>query len=819
MVLRRRQTSRWSQLLAKAAFLHSVALTTSHALALDTPTLATSTDTDFSNLNLDRDSLSDNDNDLDLYLDVTLNGANKGLVHFIYRNDELCASATILQQLGFIIPSGSKSLIAIKSLPELKIDYDARQQSLSLIAPLSSLNLDSTVLNTLTDKRPILTASPGMLLNYNLYATQTQNSAKSLSAFTELRAFNKMGVFSSTALASANHLATKDSYNRNWDGDIVRLDTSWSKSFPDKLITVRAGDILTGALSWSRSTRLGGLQIGTNFDLQPYRSTTPLPSFFGSATLPSTVELYINGLKQFSGEVPAGPFELNTAPSFSGAGKAQLVVTDALGQSTTLNFSLYDAHRLLQPGLSDWSLELGTVRQNYGNRSFDYADEPVVSGTWRRGVNNRFSAETHAEITEGLTNAGVGGTWILGSAGGILFASLAASKSGNDVGTQYSADYSWNNRRFNINLGAMGASGNYRDVGSQYGSVPSRRSERLSTGYSTKDFGLFGFGYNQVTKNNEDSERFASAYWSKSFGRHLNMSANYNHDFKNSDNDSVYLSASFALDRNISLNSNIQHSDGSTFFAADASQSVPSKGGIGWRVQAQQRLNHETNAGNNTRASAEMSYLGRSGKVQAGITDNNGHFSSYASAAGALVKMGGGLFTSRQINNGFAVVSTNGVADVPVLLQNNLIGTTNSRGLLLISPLNAYQNNKIGIDPLNLPADLRIDKVNLEATPTDRAGILVNFDIKPVRSASIILVDHADQPLEVGSQVRQLTNKDIPSTVVGFDGEVYLDNLDEHNVLEVTTPSDDICTVSFDYTKQGNDIPLIGPLTCQKVTL
>lgn len=59
---------------------------------------------------------------------------------------------------------------------------------------------------------------------------------------------------------------------------------------------------------------LGGLQIGSNFDLQPYMTTTPLPAFFGSATLPSAVELYVNGLKQYSGEVPAGPFELNTAP-------------------------------------------------------------------------------------------------------------------------------------------------------------------------------------------------------------------------------------------------------------------------------------------------------------------------------------------------------------------------------------------------------------------------------------------------------------------------------------------------------------------------
>ena len=836
MVLRQHRTSQWTRLLAKVVFLQCVVVSASHAVELNTVTptvIAPTTDStsdslnniDISDdptllqLNLDRGSIDDLETDasiLDLYLDVMLNGASKGLVHFYYRDEQLLASPTILQQLGFIVPSDSSEPILLNRLPDLQIDYNARQQAVTLIAPLSMLNLDATVLNTRTNNRPKPSASPGMLLNYNLYGSQSQNSIKNFSAYTELRAFNDTGVFSSTALATANHSTSSAHDNGDWNSKVVRLDSSWSRSYPDKLITIRAGDILTGALSWTRSTRLGGLQIGTNFDLQPYRSTTPLPSFFGSATLPSAVELYVNGLKQYSGDVPAGPFELNTTPSFSGVGNAQLVVTDALGQRTTLNFSLYDAHRLLQPGLSDWSFELGTVRENYGNRSFDYGDAIVAIGTWRRGISDRFSAETHAEITEGLTNTGVGGTWLLGRAGGILFASLAGSKSQDDVGMQYSTNYSWNNRRFNIGLSAKGTNGTYRDVGTQYGSALARRSEQLSTGYSTQDFGRFGFSYNQVTQAEKETGRFASAYWSKSFGRRFNVSANYNHDLNDSANNSASLSASFSLNNNISLNSNLQHTENNTIVATDVSRSAPSIGGFGWRAQARRSLDDATSNDNNTSGAVELNYLGRYGRAQASISSNNGQYSSYASATGALVKMGGGVFAARQINSGFAVVSTDGIADVPVLLQNNLIGSTNRRGLLLISPLNAYQNNKIAIDPLQLPADMRIDKVSIDATPTDRAGILVAFGITPVRSASVILVDSDNEPLALGSQVRQLTNTDVPSTVVGFDGEVYLDTLDERNVLEVTTPTDIICTVEFDYTKQGDEIPLIGPFICQE---
>lgn len=824
MELTRFKTSRWTVPLAKALLIHGVAISASHATASNdtsaTPVPASTPvslpDTKFIQLGLNEDPSQTRG--LDLYLDVTLNGASAGLAHFDYRDDQLWASIAVLQQLGFIVPPGTTDPVPLNSFANIKIDYNARMQSVAIVAPLSTLNLNTTVLSNRDSRRTQASSSPGILLNYNLYGSQSENSSTNLSAFTEVRAFNANGVLSSTALTTGNRFsnnsADNGNKNRDWDSRTVRLDTSWSQSFPDKLITVRAGDILTGALSWTRSTRLGGLQIGSNFDLQPYMTTTPLPAFFGSATLPSAVELYVNGLKQYSGEVPAGPFELNTAPSISGAGNAQLVLTDALGQSSTVNFSLYDTHRLLQPGLSDWSVELGTVRENYGIKSFDYGNDIAVSGTWRYGVNNRFTAETHAEATKDLANAGVGGTWVLGGPGGVLFASLAGSESQGQGGMQYSGSYSWNNRRFNIGLNTLGTSGNYRDVATQYGSSTIRQSNQISIGYSTQSLGNFGVSYNEVDYAEEETAQFASAYWSKNFGRRFNLNVNLNQDINDSANNSASIGASFSLDRNISFNSSMQHTDSRNDFVADVSQSAPSDGGLGWRAQARHSID---DSNNNSGGLAELNYLGRYGQVQAGVSSYDGNHSTFASGTGSLVMMGGGLFAARQINDGFAVVSTDGVADVPVLLQNNVIGTTNSRGLLLISPLNAYQDNKIGIDPMDLPADLRIDKVAAQATPTDRAGTVVNFKLVPVRSASIILVDSANQPLPIGSQVRLLTQKQLPSAIVGFDGEVYLDTLDEHNVLEVLTPSGDSCQVSFDYQKQGDGIPLIGPLVCQKV--
>ena len=815
MELKRHKTLIWTLPLAKVLLLQSVWISSSYAVDLNNLDSTDNADARLAQLNL-ASNPTENMDGIDLYLDVTLNGSSVGLTHFKYDKNQLWASIDTLKQLGFILPQNITDPVKLSSLTGVKINYNARQQTVSIIAPLNMLNLSITVVNTRDTRSPQPTASPGILLNYNLYGSRSENNSTNLSAFTEVRAFNANGILSSTALTTSNRLANNDNSSQDWNNRTVRLDTSWSKSFPDKLVTLRAGDILTGALSWTRSTRLGGLQIGSNFNLQPYMSTIPLPAFFGSATLPSAVELYVNGLKQYSGEVPAGPFELNTAPIISGAGNAQLVLTDALGQSSTVNFSLYDTHRLLQPGLSDWSVELGTVRENYGVKSFDYGNDIAVSGTWRYGVNNRFTAETHAEVTKDLANAGVGGTWVLGGPGGVLFASLAGSNSENKNGAQYSASYSWNNNRYNFGINTLGTEGDYRDVATQYGSTPIRHSYQLSTGYGTQSLGSFGVSYNEVDYNEQETAKFASAYWSKSLGRRLSINANYNHDLNNSDNNSATIGASFSFDRNISVNSSLQHSNTQNIMVADISQSAPSIGGLGWRAQAQHSID-KGDSDDDTRGVAELNYFGRYGQVQAGVSSNQDSYSTYASGTGSLVMMGGGLFAARQINDGFAVVSTDGIADVPVLLQNNVIGTTNRRGLLLISPLNAYQENKIAIDPMDLPADLRIDKVAMQATPTDRAGTLVKFDITEARSASVILKDTNNEFIPLGSQVQLTTKKDIPSSVVGFDGEVYLDTLDEHNILEVITPSGDVCNVSFDYQKKGDGIPLIGPFICQKV--
>ena len=108
---------------------------------------------------------------------------------------------------------------------------------------------------------------------------------------------------------------------------------------------------------------------------------------------------------------------------------------------------------------------------------------------------------------------------------------------------------------------------------------------------------------------------------------------------------------------------------------------------------------------------------------------------------------------------------------------------------------------------------MQIYPVNAVATPADRSGTMVNFTVRPVRSALIILKDSKGEDIPEGSTA-VLNGESGQRAVVGFDGMVYFDTLKMHNTLRVSTRSG-ACSAQFDYPQKPRDIPQIGPLTCQ----
>ena len=733
-----------------------------------------------------------------LYLDVSINGEpTPRIARFQLVDGRLFAASADLNDLGIAAgdrthaPSSapSNALVALDTLEGVRYDYDPVRQTIDLRVP-DALRIPHTF-----DTRALAAVLPatsgrGIVLNYDAYA-QTAAHAP-LAIWSEARYFDPAGVFSSTGIA----------YLYRDRQRYVRYDTSWTMSNPRALATTQFGDTISSSLSWTRSLRLGGVQWRSNFGLRPDLVTFPVPVLSGSTVVPSAVDLYVNNVRQFSGAVPSGPFVINSVPGITGAGNATVITRDALGRTITTTIPLYVDTRLLSPGLASYSVEAGFLRRAYGFDTFDYACTPAASGSLRYGINDQLTAEAHAEATSGVYNAGAGVLVRTGDAG-VANASLALS-AGRFSGAQAGLGYQYVTQRFSADAQTLRAFRGYGDLGSREGTPVTTASDRVTVSLPFLHAQTLSFSYLGLKYPGAPTSRIGSAAWSVNFGMRASMTVSAFQDFRQHDARGFFISLSVGLGDNTSIAASAGRQNGKATYAVSASRAPDYDGGFGWNVQAGGNAGMRYGQG-------QLQYLGRSGQVMLLGQSFAGERNAAIDVAGALVLMNGQLMTARRIDDGFALVSTD-AGRVPVVHQNRLIGATDRAGYLLVPDLNAYQNNRLGIDGTTLPADARIADTSLDVVPQARSGVLAHFAVTRYSAASIALRAPDGTPLPPGLEVLHVESGQ--RTIVGYDGLSFVDGLVADNHLEISGGGRD-CTVAFAYRRPDDGtLPRIGPLTC-----
>lgn len=714
----------------------------------------------------------------ELYLSVVLNqAASLAFGHFIQTPQDLLISRETLQelQLKINVPDAPQhaGFISLSQIAGLNYDYNASAQSIRLNVSAALLQA-KTVAGFIPVEAAKINAAqirPGALLNYDFYA-QAAEDDWSLSGWNELRFF---GFGEGSVLSiSANHAYTQSAASKELNSQI--LDTYWQKDFAERALSLTLGDSQTRALDWSRSARISGIKLAKNYSLQPYQVTSPLASFRDSVVLPSTVDLLINGIQQSSSEVLPGQFNIQTAPSISGAGTAQLLITDLNGQQRAVNFSLFGTSQLLQQGLSDWEVNLGVNKLNYAVKSFSYGHELLMNATFRHGLSNDTTLESHAEYSSAAALAGLGIVHRLPDAWGVLNSSYSRSELNGQAGQAYSAGYEWNNRLINFSVRHQQSDGKFGDLASGLGYAYIDRSDHAFFGLNTR-FGQFGSSYAAQQYQGIDN-KYMILNWSYYFPSKSYLSLNMTRNL-NENSHSFFMSLNVPLDRQTNASVSAQKNpDDHKVSASVRRTALQNQPDWGWQGNAeysdpdnyslQGQLQRETSVG--------QWDIG----VQNARINGEGYSTAVGSARGSLVMMNRSLFAMRQSLNSFAVVSTAGVADIPVRLENRLVGKTNRKGLLLIDSLNPYQHNAVSIDALDLPLEYKIESTQLDAVPYASSGVYLNFPVYKMRSVQWAAVDQQNQPLKMGSRVWvQPAAPDLDDreqTIVGRDGMVYLEN-------------------------------------------
>jgi len=733
----------------------------------------------------------------DLYLTVTVNQARiPGWVHLRQKGPDLWFRQEDTAQLG-LDPKGLQrdgGWIRLTSSPDLQVDYDALAQTLALTAEASRLQrhqvIDATAPAAPLTRQNLARPLRGVTLSYDTYTLRTRDG-NDFSATTQLRSY---GLGSGVLSSSFNSHYT--STDQAWNTGTRRLETRWRYDDPGKLRTLVIGDGVTGALAWNPSVRFGGITLAHDLALQPGLATTAQASYLGSATLPSTVDLYINGVKTSTQQVQPGQFQLNTTPTITGTGGAQVVITDINGVQRRVDLDLYGAPSLLAKGLDSWAVNLGWMRRDYGLKSFSYAADPLAVATWRRGVSNRLTLEAHAEQTKDLGNAGVGAYWLVAPYVGVVNASMSVSRYQGHIGRQTTVGYQWNSANFSLSASRSQRSRDYGDISSPDRYIaPARRSTSLWLNWYTRALGSFGLGYTaQRYDDDRADQRYASLSWSRElpYGASISLSAARVTDSASSN--VFFLNLSMPLGR---YRASAQASGGPDNRGVQWQLDRPAdrdRGGWGWNV-AQRH-------GQNAMSHAEANWVNPYGELMAGVNRYTDQTSYYAGARGTVAMLGGNFHAMRQLDDAFAVVDT-GVPGVPVLLQNRPMGNTDARGLLLLTQLNSYQPNKIAIDPLALPADFRVAETEQSIIPAYGSGTEVKFAIYQARAVMLKVRDSSGQLLRTGLPVHVTDSAGAPpqagttDTVVGYDGQVYLENPPEGGTVRVGRGPENTCSFTL----------------------
>jgi outer membrane usher protein len=636
-------------------------------------------------------------------------------------------------------------------------------------------------------------ASPGAFLNYQLSGQRTGGETSG-GVLTELGLFGAPGVLTNTLIGRAAPDADQ----------AIRLDTTFTHDFPDLLETLTLGDAVSSPALWSNAVRFAGVQWGRNFALRPDLLTTPLLAVSGNAVVPSTVSLFVNNERVSSTSVPPGPFVIDRVPVVTGAGDVRLVVQDALGNEQIITEPFYSGAELLAPGLTQFAVDLGSIRENYGLSSFQYGSA-LASASYRRGLTNALTVEGHAEWLEhaqyasGIDLAAAAGNW------GIATLTLANGGDSHDSGWLSGVGFQRQGRDLSLLLDFEQATPGFRQLGdSSFGMAPLRQRTLVQVGDTLGRAGSLSLAWAGERYQSSPAQRILSLSYQAHIGRGW-FGLSVSRSVSQPASTSIYASFTLPLGerRTFTASQIVNRGAGTTpedesFASLD--EAPPVGPGFGWTL----------GAGSSGSYDAEAQWQTNSMDLDAEAARMQGSSGERAQVSGALTWLDDDLRLTRDVTGSFAVVDVAGVPDVPVYVDHQLVARTDSSGRAILYDMRPYDANRISIDPTDLPLDVSIGSDQLVVRPPWRSGVVARFPLQRVRGAIFRLVTPAGEALPPGASVHYQQAK----FAVALDGMVYITNF-EGGLSGEARWARHRCTFRLPSRPLDDPLPDLGSITCR----
>lgn len=709
----------------------------------------------------------------------------------LYMAEEDLKAGRVAPPSGPAIQFRGARYFPLSALPTNSVKLDEVTQSLALELKPEAFIATST--GAYSRKSPVpATPEPGMFFNYDLYASHAER-ASAYSGSVEAGFFSALGNAISTFA-----LQDIDGGRRG-----LRLDTTLTIDRPEKVASLRLGDAISRpAAGWGNAVRFAGVQYSTNFAVRPGLITLPLQSFGAQAALPSTVDIFVNNVFAARRDVPPGPFSINDLPVITGRGDVSLVVRDIAGREQVISQPFYANPSLLRSGLTDFSVESGALRRNYGVVSNDYGAR-FASGTYRIGLSDAVTGEAHVQWQAGGQGAAGLNLLALVSSLGTVNASIARSSSDAGSGQLWAIGVDRQSSVASFGARTQLADERFRQVGDDANIPRARRTTTANLGIGTGYGGSIGAFYLRQDTPGRDRVELASLNYSIGLGHRGTLNVSGFRTLSGTVAQSMSITWVIPLDDNI--NTSVTHTvsrDAASQTQLQAQRNLPPATGYGYRLQA----------GENVPQQAALLLQNRVGNYSLEAARFEGNTGVRTTMSGGVAILGGTAFASRRITDSFGLVQLPGMAGVDIYVDNQLAARTDEDGNALLPHLRAYDNNPVRVEQLHLRMDTRIHSLEMNAVPYARSGVVIHFPISRSHGAMMTLVFDDGTPLPPGSSVE--VEGQAEQFPVAMDGSVYITDLTAENRLRAKWAGT-VCRVTVPFKESNDPLPNLGKFVCK----
>jgi outer membrane usher protein FimD/PapC len=753
-----------------------------------------------------------------IILNIILNHESKGEFFVNLTGDgDFLIKVVDLKAMGFKDPKGKSTEIEGELYISLRsmegVEFILNEKTLSLdITALPAL-LPTKIIDFMPQIQPkvLYPRDNSAFLNYGI-----NYSAGNSFDFQGLNITNQLGIRVGDFLFLSDSSYTETPTDKQF----VRLMSNITYDRRQDMQRITVGDFFASSGDLGSSVNLGGFSYSKIYHIDPYFIKNPMLDISGLISLPSEVEIYLNGMRIRTEKLSPGEFVLNNISYYGGAGVLEIVIKDSFGREQRIVYPFYFTDILLKKGLHEYSYNIGFMREDFGVESNRYSNL-ALSAFHRYGISDSLTFGFRAEATKDLYNLGPQTSYLIPNAG-IITVSLAGS-TGNKGRTGFagSLNHTYQGRKVNTRLLINGFTKDYSTIISESSGEKTRYEAGAGIGYSTKDFGSIALDFTTIKKYQGQDRQVAAVTYSRNLSNKATIFGTFRNIREKASANEFFIGINYYPWKDTSISARYERRHNTSTEVLEAQKNPPLGEGFGYRASFE---GADSNTISTNTINPFVQYNSRYGiytaecRVQldkTGIVNDTYQLS----ASGGIAYVGNTIGFSRPINDSFGLAKVGEIEGVRVYLSNEEIGRTDSSGKVFVPNLNSYYDNQVSISDKDIPINYSISEVIKYISPPFRSGSFIKFDVMKFQAITGMLkikVNGEVKPVEF-YEVRMIVDGKELTFPTGKGGEFYLENIKPGRYKSSFSYMGKTCSFDIIIPETDEMIIDLGGIVCENI--